>query len=249
MPELACGIDIGGSAIKGGIVDVGAGRMLSDHVSVETPTPATPESIIEASHELLDLLRADPDIPVGISFPAPVVRGTIPFMANLDQAWVGVNIAELVGGKLGRRAVVINDADAAALGEAVFGAAKGVGGTVIVTTLGTGIGSGVVVDGVLVPNIELGHLEIDGKDAESHASARRKTVEDLSWEEWAARLQRYYSHVEMLFSPDLFVVGGAVSAAAACFLPLLRLRTSIVPAALENRAGIVGAAYAAVNAS
>ena len=166
-------------------------------------------------------------------------------MANLDQAWVGIDVPAFMRARLGRQSSVINDADAAALGEAAFGAAKDVAGTVIVTTLGTGIGSGIVVDGVLVPNVELGHLEIDGADAESRASARQKHIESLSWADWAVRLQRYYSHVEKVFSPDLFVVGGAVSADAAFFLPLLDLRTRIVPAVLENRAGVIGAAYAA----
>ena len=146
---------------------------------------------------------------------------------------------------LGRRSYALNDADAAGLAEVAYGAAKGVRGTIIVTTLGTGIGSAVVVDGTLVPNTELGHLEIDGHDAETRASSGQKTLQDLSWKKWAKRLQRYYSHVEMLFSPDLFVVGGGVSKKHEKFLPLLELRAPIVPAALFNTAGIVGAAWQA----
>lgn len=245
VPELAFGVDIGGSAIKAGLVEVSSGDLRSELALLATPVPSTPDAITAAVGVLLDLHGVTSDLPVGISIPAPVVHGNVPYMANLDQAWVGVDVPSLVRDRLGRSVLVVNDADAAALGEVTFGAAKGVAGTVIVTTLGTGIGSGVVVDGLLVPNVELGHLEIDAHDAESQASARQKEVEGLSWSQWAARLQRYYSHVETLFSPDLFVVGGAVSADAVHFLPLLDLRTPIVPAVLKNHAGVVGAAHAA----
>lgn len=245
MPELAFGIDIGGSAIKAGLVERGSGTLHTGLAQVVTPMPSTPDALIEAMRALLDKHEVSSALPVGISIPAPVVHGIVPYMANLDQAWVGTDVPTLVQDRLGRPAAVVNDADAAALGEVAFGAAKGMSGTIIVTTLGTGIGSGIVVDGRLVPNVELGHLEIDGHDAESRASARQKNLEELSWEQWAARLQRYYSHVEALFSPDLFVVGGAISEESARFLPLLDLRTPIVPAVLRNGAGVVGAAQAA----
>jgi len=186
-----------------------------------------------------------PDVPVGITIPAPIVRGTVVFMANLDKSWKGVNVDELMTRVLERPSHALNDADAAGLAEVVYGAAKGVPGTIIVTTLGTGIGSAVIVDGTLVPNTELGHLEIDGHDAESRASSHQREIHDMSWKKWAKRLQRYYGHVEMLFSPDLFVVGGGVSRKHEKFLPLLDLRTPIVPARLLNTAGIVGAAYEA----
>ncbi|MCI1896258.1 MAG: ROK family protein [Ancrocorticia sp.] len=244
MAQRACGIDIGGSGVKGGVVDLETGAIIGNIAKVVTPQPSTPTSVIEACHDVMTQLDVPADVPVGISFPAPVVHGTIPFMANLDQAWVGVDIASLMEQRIGHRVAVVNDADAAALGEATFGAAKGVGGVIIVTTLGTGIGSGVILDGKLLPNTELGHLEIDGYDAEKRAAASIKTAEDLTWEQYAARLQRYYSHVEMLFSPDLFVVGGGVSENAGKFLPLLKLRTPIIPAMLRNTAGIVGAACA-----
>ncbi|MFJ3407347.1 polyphosphate--glucose phosphotransferase [Promicromonospora sp. NPDC090134] len=245
MADLAFGIDIGGSAIKAGRVDLGSGSVQTRLSHVATPMPSTPEAIIAAMDRLLDLHGVSSTMPVGISIPAPVVHGVVPSMANLDQKWTGVDVPTLVEARLGHPVTVVNDADAAALGEVGFGAAKGVAGTVIVTTLGTGIGSGVVVDGRLVPNVELGHLEIDSFDAETRASARQKNTENLSWEQWAARLQRYYSHVEKLFSPDLFVVGGAISEQSAHFLPLLDLRTPIVPAVLRNRAGVIGAALAA----
>jgi polyphosphate glucokinase len=245
VPDLAFGIDIGGSAIKAGLVDLTTGAVHAKLSHVTTPTPSTPAAITAALDGLLERHAVPGAVPVGICIPAPVVHGTVPYMANLDQKWVGLDAPGYVRRRLGRPVTVINDADAAALGEAAFGAAKGVSGTVIVTTLGTGIGSGIVVDGTLVPNVELGHLEIDGHDAESRASARQKNVENLSWEQWAARLQRYYSHVEKLFSPDMLVVGGAISEHAADFLPLLNLTAPIVPAALRNRAGVVGAAHAA----
>ena len=244
MPTHAVGIDIGGSGVKGGVVDQQTGRIVSQIIRVKTPQPSTPESVSDAIYDVLETLNVDQQTPVGISFPAPIVRGGIPFMANLDQSWVGIDIARMMSETLGHPTTVVNDADAAALGEVTYGAAKGVDGVVIVTTLGTGIGSGIVIDGKLFRNVELGHLEIDGYDAESRASARAKTEENLSWEEFAARLQRYYSHVEMLFSPDLFVVGGGVSENADKFLPLLALRTPIIPATLQNAAGIVGAASA-----
>ena len=163
-------------------------------------------------------------------------------MANLDEAWVGANVEELFGEELGRRVVLVNDADAAGLAEVRFGAAKDNPGVVIVTTLGTGIGSALINEGVLVPNTELGHLEIDGYDAESRAAASVKDREGLSYEEYIPRLQRYYETVEFLFSPDLFVVGGGISRKSDLFLPQLKLRAPIIPATLRNAAGIVGAA-------
>ena len=249
MATQAFGIDIGGSGVKGSLVDLKTGRVLRDPITIPTPAPATPDHVIAACQQLIDQFDVADDVPVGISFPAPIKHGVIPFMANLDQEWVGINAEERFSTQLGRPTVVINDADAAGLAEVRFGAGAGVGGVVIVTTQGTGIGSGMFIDGTLVPNTELGHLEIDGRDAESHASARQKTVNNLTWEQWAERLQRYYSHVEMLFSPDLFVVGGGVSENHDKFLPLLDLKTPIIPAKLGNLAGIIGVACAAGEAA
>ena len=180
---------------------------------------------------------------MGVTIPAPIMHGTAVFIANLDKSWKGVNVDELMTRVLERPSHALNDADAAGLAEVVYGAAKGVPGTIIVTILGTGIGSAVVVDGTLVPNTELGHLEIDGHDAESRASSHQKELHDMSWKKWAKRFQCYYGYVEMLFSPDLFVVGGGVSKKHDKFLPLLDLRAPIVPAKLLNTAGIVGVAY------
>lgn len=248
MASVACGIDIGGSGIKSALVDLETGELAGERVRIPTPVPATPEAVAEVCRQLLEQLGVGPQMPVGVALPAPIVHGRVPFMANLDQSWTGADINEVMGRALGRPVTALNDADAAGLAEAAYGAAKGVPGTIIVTTQGTGIGSAIIVDGTLVPNTELGHLEIDGYDAEKRASAGQKTIQDLSWKKWAKRLQRYYSHVEMLFSPDLFVVGGGVSRKHEKFLPLLELSTPIVPAQLLNTAGIVGAAYQASRA-
>lgn len=243
MTSVGCGIDIGGSGVKGALVDLERGEFIGERIRIATPAPATPDAVAQVCREILEGLDVGPDTPVGVAFPAPITHGTAPFIANLDKSWAGTDVNTLMMRHLGRGVSALNDADAAGLAEVAYGAAKGVEGTVIVTTLGTGIGSAIVVDGTLVPNTELGHLEIDGHDAESRASAGQKDLQGLSWEKWAKRLQRYYSRVEMLFWPDLFVVGGGVSKKHAKFLPLLDLKTPIVPAKLFNTAGIVGAAY------
>ena len=206
--SVACGIDIGGSGVKSALVDLATGTFIGERVRIDTPEESTPAAVAEVCRELLKQLEVGDDVPVGVALPAPIVHGTVPFIANLDKSWTGVNLTELMPEYLGRPVTGLNDADAAGLAEVAFGAAKDVPGTIIVTTLGTGIGSAVIVDGTLVPNTELGHLEIDGYDAESRASAGQRTAQELSWKKWAKRLQRYYAHVEMLFSPDLFVVAG-----------------------------------------
>ncbi len=239
------GIDFGGSGIKGAPVDLTAGEFARDRVRIETPRPATPERVAEVVADLLDRAGASPDAPVGVTVPGVVGHGVVRSAANIDRSWIGVDAADLFHARLGRPVTVMNDADAAGFAEARYGAAAGEPGLVIVTTLGTGIGSALVYDGVLVPNSELGHLEIDGHDAESEASNDARKRRDLSFEQWAVVLTRYYRTLEMLFSPDLFVVGGGVSKHADRFLPLLDLDTRIVPATLENTAGIVGAALLA----
>ncbi|MGC5627066.1 polyphosphate--glucose phosphotransferase [Georgenia sp. Z1344] len=244
--QLAFGIDIGGSGIKGAPVDLSTGQLTTDRVKIPTPQPSTPAAVIEVLGRLLAEFEEDDDVPVGLTFPAPVLHGGFPFVANLDQSWVGMNIEDEVRRELGREIVAMNDADAAGVAEAHYGAAKGVDGVVLLTTLGTGIGSALLVDGILVPNTELGHLEIDGRDAESHASSAVREREGLSYPKWAKRLQRYYEVVEKLFSPDLIVVGGGVSRKHEKFLPLIETRAPMVPAELRNNAGIVGAAYRAV---
>lgn len=238
------GIDIGGSGIKGAPVDLRQGALTAERLRVPTPEGAKPDDVVEV---VVDVVRSFGwDGPFGCTFPGIVRHGVIGSAANVDRSWVGVDLAARLHDATGLPVSVVNDADAAGLAEARWGAAKGRDGVVLVTTLGTGIGSALLLDGRLVPNTELGHLEIDGKDAEKRAAASVREAKGLSWEDWAKRLQRFYSHVEFLFSPDLIVVGGGVSKKAEKFLPLLELGTEIVPAGLLNEAGIVGAAVLAV---
>ena len=235
------GIDFGGTGIKGAPVDIDAGDFAAERVRIRTPERSTPENVRDV---FVELLAQFPDCTgaVGVTVPGVVRHGVVRSAANIDKSWVGTDADRLLTEATGREVHVVNDADAAGLAEVRYGAARGRSGLVIVTTLGTGIGSAMVFDGVLVPNAELGHLEVDGHDAESRAANSAREREGLSWEHWAKRLTRYYRTLEMLFSPELFVVGGGVSKESAEFLPLLDLDTEIVPATLLNRAGVVGAA-------
>ena len=242
MTRVALGIDIGGSGVKGALVDLDQGAFIGERIRYETPSKSTPEAIAQICRTIIEELGATEEMAIGITVPAPVIHGLIPFIANLDQSWAGINAEEVFAEQIGHPVTIVNDADAAGVAEYYFGAAKDVQGTVIVTTLGTGIGSALLYNGILVPNTELGHLELDGRDAETHAAASQRTKQNLSWDEWSSRLQRYYSYLEMLFSPDLLVVGGGVSKKHDKFLPKLDLRAPIVPATLRNTAGIVGAA-------
>jgi polyphosphate glucokinase len=237
------GIDIGGSGIKGAPVDLSTGELLADRHRIPTPQPATPEAVAEVVAQVCGHFSWTGAF--GCTFPAVVTHGVTRTAANVDEAWVDAPAEELLGEAAGGSVLVVNDADAAGYAELHFGAAKGRSGVVLVTTLGTGIGSALIADGHLVPNTELGHLELDGYDAETRASDAAREREGLSYEQWAKRLQRYYRHLEDLFWPDLIVVGGGVSKKAEKFLPLLDLRTEIVPAALRNEAGIIGAALLA----
>ena len=237
------GIDFGGSGIKAAAVDLAAGDFAGDRTRIKTPDPATPEAVAAVFAELLAALAEDgEDGPVGVTVPGVVRHGVVGSAANIDQAWIGTNADDLFTRATGRSVRVLNDADAAGLAEVRFGAARGQTGLVIVTTLGTGIGSALVHDGVLVPNSELGHLEIDGHVAEKRAANSARESEDLSWSTWAQRLTSYYQRVERLFSPDLIVVGGGVSKHAASFLPMVELDTPIIPALLLNKSGIICAA-------
>ena len=243
------GIDIGGSGIKGAPVDLTTGEFTQSRLRIPTPEKSTPKNVGAVIGEIIEHFTPSiGDVPVGITFPAPVVHGVVPFIANLHQKWTGLNADEFLSDKLGRDITLVNDADAAGLAEVRYGAAKNHQGLVIVTTQGTGIGSAIIHRGVLVPNSELGHLELDGRDAEKHAASSIKDKEGLSYKQWVERLQRYYTHVEMLFSPDLFVIGGGVSKDWEKFGPLLDLKTPVVPAVLRNQAGIIGAAMAAADA-
>ncbi|NHC13337.1 polyphosphate--glucose phosphotransferase [Motilibacter deserti] len=238
------GVDIGGSGVKGAPVDLATGELLDERYRIPTPQPATPEAVAEAVAEVC--AHFEWTGPLGCTVPAVVTSGVARSAANIDKSWIGTDVEALLRKATGASAVAaVNDADAAGVAEVAYGAAKGRGGVVIVLTLGTGIGSALVVDGVLVPNTELGHLEIDGHDAEKRAADSAREREDLSWKDWAARLDRYLKHVEMLFSPSLFVLGGGVSKKSEKFLPLLSLDTPVIPAELRNNAGIAGAALLA----
>lgn len=242
------GIDIGGSGIKGALVDLAAGDFATDRVRIPTPAVSTPANVADVVAEIANEFAAQMgDGPIGVTIPAVVTHGTTRSAANIDKSWIDAPAERIFEERLGRDVVLVNDADAAGVAEVMFGAAKGHQGLVLVTTLGTGIGSALIYRGVLVPNTELGHLEIDGHDAESQAAASVKTALGLSYDEYVPRLQRYYERVEALFWPDLFVVGGGVSKASDKFLPKLNLKTPIVPAHLRNRAGIIGAAWLAVD--
>jgi polyphosphate glucokinase len=232
------GIDIGGSGIKGAPVDTEAGRLVEERLRVPTPQPSSPDDVAEVVASIVK--HFDWNGPVGVTFPGVVLDGVVLSAANVDRSWVGVDAAALFGG-----ASVVNDADAAGVAEMSFGRGREERGTVLVLTFGTGIGSALFTDGTLVRNTELGHLQLHGKDAEHRASARAREEHDLSWEHWAERVQEYLEHVEMLFSPSLIVIGGGVSRKAEKFLPHITLRTPVVPAALQNEAGIIGAALAA----
>ncbi|MCV2393805.1 ROK family protein [Actinotalea sp. M2MS4P-6] len=245
----AFGIDIGGSGIKGAPVNLKAGEFAADRVRVPTPQPSTPEQVATAVAEVVDSFDLPKDIPVGVTFPAVIQHGVARSAANVDDSWIGTNVEKVVAKTTGRSVHAVNDADAAGYAETLYGAARGEAGTVLIATLGTGIGTCMVVDGTLVPNLELGHLELDGFDAESRAAESARERDELSWEGWAERLQRYFRHLEDLLWPDLIVVGGGVSKKHAKFLPLLDLRTPIVPAELRNDAGIIGAAALAAHAA
>ncbi|MEU6810222.1 polyphosphate--glucose phosphotransferase [Streptomyces sp. NPDC046831] len=240
------GVDIGGSGIKGAPVDLDKGDLAQERFKVLTPHPATPDGVADGVRQVVEHFGWDG--PVGLTFPGVVTGGaTVRTAANVDKGWIDTDARALFGERLGGLPVtVVNDADAAGVAEMSFGAGRGRRGTVILLTFGTGIGSAVFVDGVLVPNTELGHLELDGHEAEKRASSKVKEDQDLSWEQWARRVQKYLAHVEMLFSPELFIIGGGVSRKSHKFLSLIEgVRAEIVPAQLQNNAGIVGAAMRA----
>ena len=246
---LGFGVDVGGSGIKGAPVDLNVGEFSTDRLRIDTPKKSTPKNVAAVVAEIVEhfLPIIGPDGPIGITIPAVVTHGQTRSAANIDKSWIDCQAEKIFEDKLGRDIYLMNDADAAGIAEVHYGAAKGHPGLVLLTTLGTGIGSALVYRGVLIPNSELGHLEIDGHDAESRAAASVKEKQGMSYDEYVPRLQRYYERVEALFWPDLIVVGGGVSKKADKFLPKLKLKTKIVPAKLLNSAGIVGAAWLAAD--
>jgi polyphosphate glucokinase len=234
------GIDVGGSGIKGAPVDTETGQLLAERVRVKTPENAEPQPVAEVVNQVVQSFEWNG--PIGVGFPAPIKSGIAMMAANISAAWVGMSVEQLLGDATGCPCKVGNDADVAGMAEMAFGAGQARNGTVIMITLGTGIGTAIFHNGNLLPNTEFGHLEIKGKDAEYRASDAAREREDLSWEKYARRLNTYLLAMEKLFWPDLFIVGGGISKKHEKFLPLLTLQTEVVPAQLKNSAGIVGAA-------
>jgi len=241
------GVDIGGSGVKAAPVDTTTGEMIAERQKLETPQPSTPEAVTEVVQKLVTAFSWTG--PAGITFPGVVAGGVIRTAANLDHSWIGVDAVKAFGSASKLPVTVLNDADAAGIAETAFGAGKGMRGTVLLLTFGTGIGSALIIDGKLVPNTEFGHIQIRGKDAEKRASEHTREEHDLSWGAWADRVDEYLRHMEALLSPDLIIVGGGVSRKSEKFLPRLTgLQAKIVPAAMLNDAGIIGAAIAAERA-
>ncbi len=236
----AIGIDIGGTGIKGAVVDTETGELLTERIKLETPRGGKPDDIAAVVQEIYQQLNEA--APVGICVPSVVQNGTTKSAANISNEWIDFPAQQRFEQDLGQQVVVINDADAAGLAEMRFGAGKGRAGLVIMTTLGTGIGSAMFINGQLVPNSELGHIEIGGKDYEKVASYKAKERYQLSFDRWAKRLQRYYEQLEKLFTPDLFIVGGGISKSHDLFLPKIEIETEIIPAQFRNNSGIIGAA-------
>ncbi len=241
------GIDIGGSGIKGAPVNVETGELVGERFRIPTPQPAVPETVAEVIGEIASHFEYTG--PAGITFPGVVKNGTILSAANVDKSWINTNGSLLFSPHIGGAAHVVNDADAAGIAEVQFGAGRNQPGVVILLTLGTGIGTAIFVDGILVPNTEFGHLQIRGKDAEKRAAESVREEKDLSWKKWAKEISVFLDQLEILFSPDLFIVGGGVSKKAEKFIPHIKTKQSVpvVPAQMQNQAGIIGAAYLARN--
>jgi polyphosphate glucokinase len=237
------GIDIGGTGIKGAPVDTDTGKLLVERYRLPTPEGAKPGPIAEVVKSVANQFswRA----PIGCGFPAVIRNGVAESAANINQKWIGTNVAQLFSEATQCPVYVVNDADAAGLAEVSFGAGKGVHGVILMITIGTGLGSALFVDGKLVPNTELGHIEVECEDAELIASDEARKQQDLSWKKWSKQLDKYLCTLESLFTPDLMIIGGGAVKKQDQFLPLLTLRTKVIPAELGNDAGIVGAAMAA----
>ncbi len=247
--RLAIGVDVGGSGIKAAAVDLDSGELVSPRHRVPTPQPSAPAAVIASIARMIHKIEAEvilgPTVPVGVGFPAIVIDGVTKSAANVDPGWVDFDADHALDRVLGRPVHLVNDADAAGVAEMRFGAGVGRRGTVFLITLGTGTGSALFSNGVLVPNLELGHMEIRGRDAEKRSAAVARVRRGLSWKAWAADLDEHLLAIERLFSPQLFIIGGGVSKRADQFVPRLTVRAEVIPAALRNDAGIVGAAMAA----
>ena len=237
------GVDVGGSGIKGCLVDLDRGELIGERVRIPTPQPAMPDAVCDVIGEVVGQFGYEGR--VGVTYPGVMKSGVAYTAANMDASWIGTDMAKAVEARVPGTVQTLNDADAAGLAEMAYGAGKGQRGLVLMLTFGTGIGSALFIDGQLVPNTEFGHIEVDGKDGEKAASAAAREREDLSYPDWAKRVDRYLDTLERGLWPDLIVVGGGVSKKAHKWVPLLSTRTRVVPAELLNDAGIVGAALAA----
>lgn len=241
------GIDIGGTGIKGAVVDIEKGVLVTERFRIPTPQPSLPNSVADVIQEIASHFHYSG--PAGVTFPAIVKKGIIYSAANVDSSWVGTDAAALFSRHVGGDVTVINDADAAGMAEMRFGAGRQRRGVVIMVTLGTGIGSAIFLNGQLLPNSEFGHLKIRGKDAEHRASERIREEKNLSWKKWSGHLSEFLCELEQLFSPDLFIIGGGVSKKADKFLAYLKTKTEVIilPAQMQNEAGIIGAAWVAAH--
>jgi polyphosphate glucokinase len=238
------GVDVGGSGVKGGIVDLDTGRLIGERFKLPTPQPSTPEAVAKTIAAVVNEFGWDGGL--GVTYPGVVTDGIVRTAANVDKGWIGTNAQDVIGSELGGRHVtVLNDADAAGLAEEKFGAGKDNTGVIVLLTFGTGIGSAVIHNGVLLPNTEFGHLEVGGKEAEHRAASSIKEKKDWSYERWTQEVTRVLVAIENAIWPDLFIAGGGISRKADKWIPLLKNRTPVVAAALQNTAGIVGAAMAA----
>ena len=240
--DSVIGIDIGGTGIKAAVVDVDQGRLMTERRRILTPRPAAPAPMTKAMNELLSSPEFEGHAMAGAGFPGAIKRDIIHSAPNLDRKWMGIDGAATIGAAIGRTVSLLNDADAAGLAEVRFGAGMGHEGVIAMVTLGTGIGCGLFVDGMLVPNTELGHIEIRGKDAERRAAASVRERKKLTWKVWSVRVEEYLNALDRLIWPDLIIIGGGVSATPEKFLPRIKTRVKVVPAALGNDAGIIGAA-------
>jgi polyphosphate glucokinase len=251
--RLAIGVDVGGSGIKAAVVDVDAGRLVSDRLRVATPNPSTPEAVMASMGRLIKRLVKSgglgPSTPVGVGMPGVTIGGRVLTAANIDAGWVDFPIVDRLNRSVGRPVAVVNDADAAGIAEMRFGVGKDQAGVVIFLTLGTGVGSGVFNDGRLVPNTEFGQMEIRGRAAERRSAAAARVRRGLSWKAWSADLDEHLHAIDALMWPNLMILGGGVSKNADRFLPRLTIRCPVVPAQLRNDAGIIGAAIVAAEAS
>jgi polyphosphate glucokinase len=241
----ALGIDVGGSGIKGALVDTRTGALITERHRLTTPKPSTPSAVADTVARLRDHFAWTG--PIGCGMPGPIIRGRLLTAANIDRAWIGADVTEVFHVGTGAPVTVVNDADAAGRAEIAFGAGKGIPGTVLVLTFGTGIGSALFIDGRLVPNTEFGQIALRGKTAEQRASARVRKERGLTWAAWAKRVNEYLGVIEGYLYPDLIILGGGVSRKASRFLPKLQTLAPVVPARFCNEAGIIGAALAAVH--